>query len=407
MQLLILLEYRFRRTPDGLVWTEAPYGARFWQRYLAVFDEIEVLARLWDVPAIPDGWSPAEAERVRFHGIPYYSGPIAYLRRLREVRSAMDAAYRRQAAVIMRVPSFLSRHLWRRLEENAHPYGLEVVGDPLDALAPGVISHPLRPFLHWRMPRTLQRQCARACAVAYVTDTALQRRYPCSRYMTGVSDVDLPADAFRTSWEHRQGGLHLVTVASMDQPYKGIQHLLIAVATCVKMGLDVKLSLVGGGRLRPQFERQSENLGLRGRVTFVGQLPASAVRAFLDRADLFILPSLTEGLPRAMIEAMARSLPCIGTAVGGIPELLAAENMVPPADALSLAAKIVEVAGNPARMARMREENLARARQFAEHALRDRRSAFYTYLRNVTEEWIGAGEPSGSHAASEGAARCA
>ena len=62
---------------------------------------------------------------------------------------------------------------------------------------------------------------------------------------------------------------------------------------------------------------------LRDRVRFRGQLTTPVdVRAELDRADLFVLPSRQEGLPRAMIEAMARALPCIGSSVGGIPELL-------------------------------------------------------------------------------------
>jgi glycosyltransferase involved in cell wall biosynthesis len=407
MQLLILLESRFRRTPDGVVWTEAAYGPTFWQRYLAVFDQVQVLARVWELPTPPAGWSPAVAEHTNFHAVPHYSGPVAYLRRLREVRNAISAAYGRKTAVVMRVPSFLARHLWHCLEKNGHPYGLEVVGDPLDVFGPGVITHPLRPFLRWWMPRNLRQQCAQACAAAYVTDRVLQRRYPCPRYMTGVSDVDLSAEAFRLRPERRPGGLHLVTVASLEQPYKGIQHLLNAVARCTRMGICLRLTLVGGGRLRPELERQTESLGLSGRVAFLGHLPpGAAVRAVLDRADLFVLPSLTEGLPRAMIEAMARGLPCIGTTVGGIPELLTPENMVPAADVLSLAAKIAEVTGNPARMARMSEENLVRASEFAEHALRERRLEFYRHLRRVTEEWVAAGEPGGAVKSPSSAVRC-
>jgi glycosyltransferase involved in cell wall biosynthesis len=393
MQLLISLEHRFRRTPDGLVWTDGPYGPSFWQRYLAVFDRVQVLARVWGAPAALDGWRRAGGADVEFRALPPYSGPLAYLLRLREVEAGVDRAYSRTTAVIMRVPSFLSRHLSSRLYANAHPYGLEIVGDPAEVFAPGVIRHPLRPFLRWWMPRKLRNQCARASAVGYVTDRVLQRRYPCPRYTIGVSDVDLSAEAFRSRPKERRHGLHVVTVASLEQPYKGIQHLLNAIAQCVGMSLDLKLTVIGGGKLRPDFERQSENLGLRGRVAFLGHLPAGAsVRNVLDSADLFVLPSLTEGLPRAMIEAMARSLPCIGTAVGGIPELLAPENMVPPGDAASLAAKIAEVVGNPIRMARMSDENLVKASGFAESALCARRSEFYRRLRSITEEWIAAGE---------------
>jgi glycosyltransferase involved in cell wall biosynthesis len=242
----------------------------------------------------------------------------------------------------------------------------------------------------------------------YVTGRALQERYPCPRYMAGVSDIDLFSDAFGARRQERRSKFRLVTIAAMDQPYKGIQHLLPAVARCAGMGLDVELSIVGDGRLRPEFERQTASLGLVDRVTFAGRLPAgSTVRAALDGADLFVLPSLTEGLPRAMIEAMARGLPCIGSTVGGIPELLAAENMTPPGDVAGLAAKIAEIAANPARMAKMSAENLAKAMQFADHALRDRRTAFYRRLREATAVWIAAGGGTDSGAAAMGANRCA
>ena len=73
-----------------------------------------------------------------------------------------------------------------------------------------------------------------------------------------------------------------------------------------------------------------------------------------------------------MIEAMARALPCIGSTVGGIPELLPAEDMVPPGDADGLARKISEIVSDSQRMQRMSARNLARAGDFQEDVLRER-----------------------------------
>jgi len=63
-------------------------------------------------------------------------------------------------------------------------------------------------------------------------------------------------------------------------------------------------------------------------------------------------------MPRAMIEAMARGLPCIGSAVGGIPELLSSEDLVSRGDAGALALKIMEVVSQPDRMTRMSDEQI-------------------------------------------------
>jgi glycosyltransferase involved in cell wall biosynthesis len=118
------------------------------------------------------------------------------------------------------------------------------------------------------------------------------------------------------------------------------------------------------------------------RVAFRGQLTAGeAVRAELDRADLFVLPSRQEGLPRAMIEAMARALPCIGSTVGGIPELLPAEDMVPSNDVNALAQKIAEVISDPDRLRRMSARNLDKAKEYDDSAVRDRRRAFFRHVK--------------------------
>ena len=110
--------------------------------------------------------------------------------------------------------------------------------------------------------------------------------------------------------------------------------------------------------------------------------------AQLERADLFVLPSHQEGLPRAMVEAMARALPCIGSTVGGIPELLPPEDMVPPGNVTALATKIRQVITDPDRMAQMSARNLQIATEYRDEILQKQRIEFYRYVREITETWL-------------------
>ena len=424
MNLIVVLEHRFASTPDGAVWTVSQFPHSFWMRYLEVFDQVRVVARVKKVPSVSSMWKRADGEGVSFAAVPHYIGPWQYLLKAQQVKHAVRNAVGVNNAVILRVSSQIAQCLEPILLQNSYPYGVEVVADPYEIFAPGSIKNPLRPFFRWLFPRRLRRICAQASVASYVTEQALQRRYPPApnAFATYYSDVELPDIAFVSAprpprhtklhsdtklipdvaggngdkvtpfngtWYQEPGRFNLICVGTLAQLYKGQDILIDAVNLCIKEGLDLKLILVGDGKHRGELEQQSANLGLEERVCFLGQLSAGdAVRTQLDRADLFVLPSRTEGLPRALIEAMARGLPCIGSQVGGIPELLTPEDLVAPDNLAALAGKIREVVTDPERMARMSARNLEKARDYKEEILRERRNTFYCYLRERTEAWL-------------------
>jgi glycosyltransferase involved in cell wall biosynthesis len=85
---------------------------------------------------------------------------------------------------------------------------------------------------------------------------------------------------------------------------------------------------------------------------------------------------------------MARALPCIGSTVGGFPELLAPEDMVPPGEVAPLAAKLREVLSDPGRLERMSARNLAKSLDYQEDKLRVRRIPFYQAVETTTQAWL-------------------
>ncbi|MEM7587711.1 MAG: glycosyltransferase, partial [Acidobacteriota bacterium] len=103
----------------------------------------------------------------------------------------------------------------------------------------------------------------------------------------------------------------------------------------------------------------------------------------LDQAHLFLLPSHSEGLPRSLVEAMARALPCIASPAGGIPSLLAPEDLVPAGDAAGLAAKILDVVRDPNRLSAMSRRNLETVQAFEASHLTRRRAPFLAEVRRL------------------------
>jgi len=390
MQVIVVHDHRYDRTPDGAIWSWA-YGPEVWKRYLAVFDRITIVARVRDVDRVEATWKRNDSDVVRFHPIPYYLGPTQLLRQFRAVQRAVNAAYDPEAAYLLRVSGTLPTMLEKVLRRHRHPYGVEVISDPYDQFAPGSMRHPLRPFVRWQYTANLRRQCARAVAALYVTRFALQQRYPCPHVSVGVSDVELCDDAYADAPRVFTAArpLTLVMVGALGQLYKAPDVLVDAFAQCVAQGDDLRMVLIGDGQYRAVLQARAAALQVQDRIAFPGFLPAGEpVRAQLDAADLFVLPSRQEGLPRALVEAMARGLPCLGSTVGGIPELLDAEDLVPPGDVAALATKIHDVVRDPARLTRMSQRNLAKSREYADAILSQRRTAFFTRLAAQTQRHL-------------------
>jgi glycosyltransferase involved in cell wall biosynthesis len=404
VDLVFALEHRFLRTPDGVVRTRTGFASPFWTRYLSVFGRIRVVARVEDVSADHEGLAPAEAEGVSFVGVPYYVGPAQYLQKRRLIQGTLRGIDVRGAAVLLRVPGVLSFGLRRALPVG-YPFAVEVVGDPHDGFGAAGFKHPLRPFFQWWFARELRRHCKDATCSLYVTKSALQERYPPgggSGRVFGVADVEMPDEAYvessggpggdgvprRERIAAPGGPLRLICVGTLDQLYKRQDVLIRSVQSCVSAGLDLTVTLIGGGQKMAELVALTREIGLSGRVDFKGTISSgAAVREQLDEHDLFVLPSMTEGLPRAMLEAMARGLPCIGTAVGGIPELLPDYALVPPNDERALAERIGQFAQDAGLRERAARENFATARSYHERVLQPRRVAFFQQIVRATEAY--------------------
>jgi phosphatidylinositol alpha-1,6-mannosyltransferase len=388
MRLVVTAEERLQRTPDGVVWSTGTFANGFWQRYRPVFDEVRVAARVLAVPAPAAGMTRVDGDGVSVWALPHYIGPAQFLRQRRALHAAIGAAAEPGDAVLVRAPSAIGTMLCAALARRGQPYGVEVVGDPQDVYAAGAVEHPLRPlFQRWFVTR-LRRQCLGAAGAAYVTERSLQERYPVGpgAFTASYSSIELRPDAFvPVPREPATGVPRLVTVGSLEQLYKGTDILIEAVAGLRRAGLPVTLTVVGDGRYRGMLTDLAARLLVSDLVTFAGTVPAGAgVRARLDDADLFVLPSRAEGLPKAVLEAMARGLPCVASTVGGNPELLPAEDLVAPGDPAALTATLSAVLRDPERQRTMAARNLARARDYTADRLVVRREAFYESLRDAT-----------------------
>ena len=127
-------------------------------------------------------------------------------------------------------------------------------------------------------------------------------------------------------------------------PVKGYEYLITATKEIVKKRKDILFIVIGDGPLRKKLESIVSELELKRYFYFAGIKQHSEIPLWMNAADLFVLPSLNEGNPTVMFEALGVGLPFIGTAVGGVPEIITSEDyglLCPPADPECLAEKIL------------------------------------------------------------------
>lgn len=128
-----------------------------------------------------------------------------------------------------------------------------------------------------------------------------------------------------------------IGVAARLSPEKNLAMLVDAVAECRRRGRAIELDIVGDGPLREALAAQVQRLGLDGCVQLRGAV--NKLERWYPGLDAFVLPSLTEGMPMTVLEAMACGCPVLASAVGSIPTLLAGlphSRTLPPADLAAL-----------------------------------------------------------------------
>ena len=144
------------------------------------------------------------------------------------------------------------------------------------------------------------------------------------------------------------------------------------------MGYDVEYHMAGGynGTKHDYFLRDlAKELGVTDRVKFVGNLSADKMPEYYDSLDIYVQPSKQEGLPRAVIEAMSRGCPVIGTNIAGIPELISKICLFRKGSDTEVIKAVERVLGTD--LEKLAKRNFAKSKEFSREKLIKKREAFY------------------------------
>lgn len=391
-QVLFAHDHRFV-TSGTEVFSEGQFKSSSWDRYLSAFDSVAVVSRSRPKKAgeLLRHLNRCNSSRVSFTFVANIASLQGQVLHRKQVLEALVKSVENSDAVIARLPSELGLAAAKIAVRLRKPWAVEVVGSARETYwnHGGWIARPYAFIADWRTRQTVKI----APFVLYVTKEFLQRRYPsegvagvCSNVQMERPDASvLQARMLRI--ESTALPWSLGFIGSLQVKYKGLQTLLDVLAQLKEKLPPFVLKLLGPGETSFWLKRV-RRLGLDRNVKFEGVLQSgSRIWQWLDEVDLYLQPSLSEGLPRSVIEAMSRGCPVIASTAGGIPELLAEHCLHQPGVSSQLESLILRASKDVKWEKEQARRNFQVALEYSSDILEPRREQFYKKFERETRSF--------------------
>lgn len=314
---------------DGRYRAHTPLmSADEWKPFRESFSRVVIYARVTPGVVSDEGYLVGGA-REDVVPVPYYDGPISFVRRRRVIRTFIQSEVVDPRVVYgLWAPSSIAEMVARAAKHIGARLFVRLIGDAA-AVARSIAPVGLRSLLARSAHRRTGDVVLAADAVAYVTLRTLQSQYPASAGAMTLARTNLRLGSSTIESTPKTyanpplaGRISMIAVGSQQQNYKGHDLLIAALETLRGRGYDVELTLVGDGRFHEALIKKAEECGV-GDVSFIRRVGTSdQVLSLVKEHDVFVMPSRTEGMPKALLEAMFAGVFSIGSDVGGIPEVL-------------------------------------------------------------------------------------
>lgn len=268
------------------------------------------------------------------------------------------------------------------------PFLAEVMGDAWEGYwNHGSMGKIVAPYIYLRTKMAIHK----ADYAIYVTKSYLQNKYPCAGLTTYASNVVI-GDVSCEVLERKKITLNnkkeigLMTAANVDVKAKGHEYVIKALPLLKQDHyMNVKYYIAGGGN-RDYLLSIAKEYNVEDRVIFLGRLTPEEVQEWMDKTHIYIQPSLQEGLPRSVIEAMSRGCLVLGAETAGIPELLDSKFVVKRKSERDIANKIemcLALSGSEKSTICLR--NFTEAKNYQLKKLDERRSQFFNQIEKEIE----------------------
>lgn len=382
---------------DYIYWSSGKYYAEnrdmynMYYRYLRVFDQLKLVSRVIEEPELKKKRVLIEDERITIVGLPIFHGLAQYLKSYFQVEGMLQGVCDDCDAAILRIPSAVSYNVFHAVKKTKIPYATEVVYSAYDDYK---CAQTLKEkLLEFYVDKNMKQMCNSADGVSCVTQYYLQRQYFSKKpgaFKSYYSSAALNDSAYSKPKEFAEKNEYTIAHVALQimgkNGRKGHKELIDAAMILKRRNIKVRLSFVGGdynGGIE-ELKRYAIENSIIDQVDFIGFLNRDELNSYLEKADLFVLPTKAEGLPRVILEAMAKGLPCITTNVSGNSELIQKDLLFDFYDVDTLANKIENLLSHKEFYQDVSKRNFEKSLEYKADVLQLRRDEFYQKLYDVS-----------------------
>lgn len=383
MNLLFIHDHPFYKENES-VYSGGAFPHYVWNNYLKKFKELTVFGRLSHNKNQKIVLAKNETQNISFKLTNYYGSVFSLFNNFNKLRNELSYEIEKVDVVLVRLPSvlgFISAFIAKKHNKKII---VEQVGNAKEALSAhgsfiGKIASPVFEFVNKYIVRN-------ADYVIYVTKKKLQISYPTKCASESISDVVihkvLSKEELRLE-RYTSRVIKIGLIGGFDAKYKGQDVLLKAISILsAEIKSHIELYFVGKGN-NSWLLGIADKLGLTGTIKFIGPKESGKeIFDFLETLSLYIQPSYTEGMPRALLEAMSVGTPVLGSYVGGIPDVINKEFLHKPGDYITLSNQIRDLYLDRKKLEKEALRSLETASAFQIDKLDLKREVFYNHILN-------------------------
>lgn len=381
MKILFIHDHPFYEE-NGLVYSGGGLPAQVWLNYLEFFTSIEVFGRKsFD---LKDSKVLSSIDNVTFYLTQNYSTYKDFFIKKRIIIIELKSLILKSDIVLVRLPSVLGFLAAPIAQKMGKKLIVEQVGNSYEALSThgtflGKMVAPLFQMVNRKIVKN-------ADYISYVTISKLQKEYPSKGIKTSISNVVIEcivSEKEINSYRFTEENLKIGLIGSFDARYKG-QEVLLKAIHCLPSDIKLRIVLYFIGKGDSSWLlKLVKSLNLEKNVKFIGSKESGKeIFEFLSSLSLYVQPSLTEGMPRSLLEAMSVGCPVLGSKVGGIPDVIDNEFLHKPGDFKMLSAQILLLFKNRQLLAREALRSIQVVKPFQKNLLNLKRKEFYNVILN-------------------------